>query len=593
MKKIIAAYFAFFVMQGLNAQEFDYGWHQTVLTNATYPTAEYLRTIIKGDTLYIIAKTAGKDSVEVDPSATVEWLHSEAGVNSNLIFITKYHVSDGSYIGSFKLMEYPTPTTSGIYIYDFEIDQNGRFIVTGNTRTGVDFDPSITNVGWYGASGGSFVAFYNADGSYDAHLEYETETIGWDLISTFSIFDLLVDGNNNLYVIGSTYGSVDLDFTIDSDIQTSSEAFDCAVVKINMNTETYEWGRLFGGPGDNFAYYGAVANEKIYIAGTFPLSTIDLDPSAATANFPAPAAHDCSFINSLDVDGNYVNGIVLGSEYFYGFTSSEEGDIFFLPELIMGESIDMDPGAGTFNVNIDNVNPLAIAKYNENLGFEWAKSLSASGSGHDILTIAATNSYVSVSGNNYDEFYIGGETITDTITQPENGEFFILSLTNGTGDFFDYQSYQYSPECGVYATNQIVSLDNELITVGYFTNELDFNLFDGETILDTTEYLGFYYTYYPFILKLDFLGFAGVEEANALSNVQAYPNPTTGPIMLNMSSGIREIQITDLSGKLLSTQIYPGTNSTTLDLSAFESGIYFLYITDNANTTSKTKIIKN
>jgi hypothetical protein len=62
----------------------------------------------------------------------------------------------------------------------------------------------------------------------------------------------------------------------------------------------------------------------------------------------------------------------------------------------------------------------------------------------------------------------------------------------------------------------------------------------------------------------------------AISWVKIYPNPTVGPLTINVQADIREVFIADIGGKLLQRFSCQKGDVLTPDLSAYSSGIYFV-----------------
>ncbi len=62
----------------------------------------------------------------------------------------------------------------------------------------------------------------------------------------------------------------------------------------------------------------------------------------------------------------------------------------------------------------------------------------------------------------------------------------------------------------------------------------------------------------------------------AVSWVKIYPNPTSGPLTINIQADIREVFIADIGGKLLQRFTCKKGDVLTPDLSAYSSGIYFV-----------------
>ena len=72
----------------------------------------------------------------------------------------------------------------------------------------------------------------------------------------------------------------------------------------------------------------------------------------------------------------------------------------------------------------------------------------------------------------------------------------------------------------------------------------------------------------------------------------ATPNPTGGIVNLS-GSNISNVNIIDVSGKIIHSENYNGLSEVTLNLSNFRSGIYFAKVTATDGGSSTIKIIKN
>jgi hypothetical protein len=85
--------------------------------------------------------------------------------------------------------------------------------------------------------------------------------------------------------------------------------------------------------------------------------------------------------------------------------------------------------------------------------------------------------------------------------------------------------------------------------------------------------------------------FVGVEEYGETASLQVIPNPTTGKVRVRMDKPIRDITVTDISGRILLTQS-SWDYEQVLDLSRFPAGIYFLKAVTADQETTTTKIVK-
>lgn len=94
------------------------------------------------------------------------------------------------------------------------------------------------------------------------------------------------------------------------------------------------------------------------------------------------------------------------------------------------------------------------------------------------------------------------------------------------------------------------------------------------------------------ILKLTVSNCAGIDEANLLMNISAYPNPTSGVLIVNIMQGLENkvhLEITDYTGRTLLqyNNLKQGNNTINFN-GKLSSGIYMLrFKSGNATATQK------
>lgn len=76
----------------------------------------------------------------------------------------------------------------------------------------------------------------------------------------------------------------------------------------------------------------------------------------------------------------------------------------------------------------------------------------------------------------------------------------------------------------------------------------------------------------------------GINEA-AANAINVYPNPTTGMVTVE-GENITAVAIYSAAGQLISV-----VNTTTIDMSTFGTGVYFLNVIDNANNTTVQRVV--
>ena len=81
-------------------------------------------------------------------------------------------------------------------------------------------------------------------------------------------------------------------------------------------------------------------------------------------------------------------------------------------------------------------------------------------------------------------------------------------------------------------------------------------------------------------------------KSNDVNQVFATPNPTSGMLTISANS-IEEVNIADMTGKIVFTSNFNGVAKTDIDVSNLGSGIYFAQIIDSGGAVSQIKMIKN
>jgi hypothetical protein len=144
------------------------------------------------------------------------------------------------------------------------LDSNGNIYIVGDT-TGAF--PTQTNVGNYDA----FLLQYDASGTLQWARQFGTNTVD-------SAMAVTVDANNNIYVVGYTYGTFPG--------QTNAGGDDAYLAKYDA-TGTQQWAHQFGTSGSDYAYAVAVdGSNYVYVSG----STYGAFPAQSTPDIPTPSS---------------------------------------------------------------------------------------------------------------------------------------------------------------------------------------------------------------------------------------------------------------------------------------------------------------
>jgi len=87
-------------------------------------------------------------------------------------------------------------------------------------------------------------------------------------------------------------------------------------------------------------------------------------------------------------------------------------------------------------------------------------------------------------------------------------------------------------------------------------------------------------------------GALGVDQQAALTDVQIYPNPSTGVVNIKTQNGFESAHVYDITGKLIKKIAGNNAKQFTLDLSSLSSGTYVIKIKEENKITTKKILIK-
>ena len=591
----------------VQAQNFNYDWHELGTIQSDYSPYTSLNKIVD-DTLYVIYEFYG-DSVDADPTNSVDWISDEDLINnSKVIYITKFTL-DGDYITSLKLIEEPN---GNIGISAFDVSSNGKIVLLSTlyyNPLGIDLDPTAGTVGTYslttpGEYAGS-VLFYETSGNYIGHLEYLFAGPWMGYTQGFYPGGLAIDENNQLFIVGSFYGTTDFDFTAATDNKTSVGISDIAIMKIDLISQTYLWTKAIGSDDYDSAERIEFKNNALCVVGRFRGGTIDMDPGAGVTNETKPVnSFDWLFLLKLDADGAFVNSLAFGAATNdtdpYDFGIDEQNNIYLSGSAGMGEIIDVDPSASTHLISIPNNYNNFIIKYDSNFDLIWEKTFTAN-SNLDLSYssgLVVADSYVAmVLSANSGDVNVANSTSSSVLISPTSYESVIIGMNKNDGVISDTIRFKTDP-ASAYSYGEIYSIaidDNQNIYgIGALEGMMDFNPFDGMVIFDTTYQESLpYYDQNNFNFRLNWNGFAELEEPGSDNVFTVYPNPTTSNFTIQSDKVISQIQILDISGKIVFSESNIDENMVQIDASKFESGVYFIQVIDANKEFTSYKLIKN
>lgn len=304
---------------------------------------------------------------------------------------------------------------------------------------------------------------------------------------------IAVDGEGNSVTTGFFASTVDFDPSDDSLMISSAGGFDFYIQKLSPAGELI-WVQTFGDNYGELAFKVIIDNEdNIYVTGYF-YNTIDFDPSDEIYEL-TPIGDVDVFILKLSSEGEFIWAKSFGGEERdvpVDFNFDEENNLLLLGEF--RSTIDIDPGASVFELTAVDDKDIFLQKLTREGNFIWGISVGGSSLNiaGGVICDSNNNVYIAGSYSGSVDFNPGPETFYLSPAGPT--DIFLLKL-NSLGEFIWAKTLG-----GVELMSNVVlelDVDDNVIVVGQFRGEVDFDLGDDEFLLDSPG------NFDLFILKLD------------------------------------------------------------------------------------------
>ena len=279
----------------------SYGWSQRI----GGANSEYVSTIALDSTDNVYATGRFVENTDFDPGAGDD-THTVVD-NSGDVFLTKLN-SDGSYGWTKTVGSYGADVGVGV-----AIDSNNNIYYTGYFSSdygAIDLDPGAgtdnhsTN-GIYDI----FLTKLSSDGSY-----VWTKTAG----GAYAEYgrNIVIDSQNNVFVLGEFSGTVDSNPGVGTDNRTSAGNSDVFVFKIKANG-SYDWSQTMGGDNidsaDNMGM-AADSDDNLFITGQYSSTNSDFNPGSGQDIHATNGLYD-AFLTKLSARNYYhVTSLTAGIE---------------------------------------------------------------------------------------------------------------------------------------------------------------------------------------------------------------------------------------------------------------------------------------
>lgn len=471
----------------------------------------------------------------------------------------------------------------------------GEVYVSGFFSSGVDFDPGFLQVIAMTVGGDDiYVLKLNANGTFSW-----VKTIG----GTATDRGLSIASSTaGVRVTGYFQGVADFDpaattYTMNSN--GSNDAFVCAL----SHAGVFQWAYQMGGTGaDNGIDIAINAQQEILLTGSFN-GVADFDPSTNTSTLQSNGSTDvfvakygngtgllwvksfgASFADrpvalALDANSNVYTSGVFRSTVAFGpsatVTANGSGDNVYIHKLTSAGAFDWvktfggDAGSAIdpFNMAVDNSNGvITVGEFDGTIDFN-----------------TETGTYTISSMNTNTDLYVHKLAICSPPMPPINttstlnlnicaGQSASLSAS-GSGSLIWYPTSTSTSSLAVGSSYTTPTLSAS--TYSYYVEASTCTISASRALISVV------------VSQCTNI----FENKSTLPIVKVYPNPSTGIYTIETPYNMR-VNVVNILGKKIGEQIaLEGKNQ--LDLSSFDSGIYFLLFESTAKELLVIKLIKD
>ncbi|MEQ9168413.1 MAG: BspA family leucine-rich repeat surface protein [Fulvivirga sp.] len=280
------------------------------------------------------------ETVDFDPGVSTFLLTPVSGGGFRDVFILKLDES-GNFIWAKSI-----GGTSSDIAFALTVDLSNNVIIGGHFYGTVDFDPGpgVNNITTTGSKN-LFILKLDTNGDF---------VWAKNLISSTSdlLLGVATDADDNVFVTGEFFTSIDLDPGPGSFTETEVSGGDIFILKLDAAGD-FLWG---AGIGDNQEDSGRAiavdADGNSYFTGHYA-GTVDFDPGPGVFNLSSTTSNTYDiFISKYDPSGNFLWAGSMGglSDFELGaaITVDSHGNIYLTGDFY--NEADFDPGSGVFNL---------------------------------------------------------------------------------------------------------------------------------------------------------------------------------------------------------------------------------------------------
>jgi len=475
-------------------------------------------------------------TADFNPDPAISYTLTSAGGDD--IFVSKLDAS-GAFVWAKNM-----GGVSGDIAYSIALDGSGNVYTTGIFQSTADFnpDPAISYTLTSAGLEDIFVSKLNSSGNF----VWVKNMGGTSLDYCKSI---ALDASGNIYTTGYFDGTADFDpdpaisYTL-----TSAGGTDIFVSKLDASG-TFVWAKRMGGTSADYCQSIALDGAgNVYTTGYFQ-GTVDFDPGAGTSNLVSAGGYDI-FVSELDASGNFLcAGSMGGTSTDVGLSIALDGSGNAYTTGFFGGTADFDPCTGISNLTSAGSDDIFVAKY--------------TGCNCGIVLPIELLSFTATAEENGDDRKV--RCNWSTASETSNDYFAIQRSVDGVN--FEQVGTVQGTGNSTATLHYVFYDEHPFLGLSYYRlKQVDYNR---------------QYSY----SNIEAVYFGGVEIVNL------YPNPANSLINIETSAKTPfEINIMNVYGEIILKQQTVGSQYT-IDVSKFESGIYFIQAVSQGKTYNHKIII--
>ncbi len=453
----------------------------------------------------------------------------------------------------------------GIFLYSNDFDPGpGKYVLGNNTQD-------------------AYILKLDSSGKFQMARTFQGPGIN---LASSSANCIKVDDDGNIYV-GGVFTS-NTDFDPDSLKIFEIKAIggnDVFICKLD-NFGKLKWAKSVGSSDHDRCESLSLDNKgNIWITGSFH-SSADFDPDTSIFKLSCNALiYDAMFVLNLESNGKFITAKRIGGDSTnvigWCIVNDNAGNIYLSGNFTGGARTDFDPDGGIYYLG--RFGGAFVAKFDSSINFKWVRSQRVQNEnyGKAIALDQDGNSYITGSYRGTVDF---DSAINNIPIHLENAGYFDVYVakinTNG--------KYVWAKNIGGISEDQGLAIATDssanIFITGFFNSTINFypdEYFYNLVSINKSDI---------FIHKMSQSRTSSLKYSQPIKNETVYPNPSQGIFKFtsSLSGNFVDIEIFNILGLLIKKQ----TGTDIIDLCLQPNGLYIVKVTDENNTMSTFKIIK-